>query len=32
MRYQGSAWERSALIPTITGQDGEAPASAPNSS
>jgi hypothetical protein len=32
MRYQGAAWERSALIPTITGQDGEAPASAPNSS
>ena len=32
MRYQGAAWERSALIPTITGQAGEAPASAPNSS
>jgi hypothetical protein len=32
MRYQGAAWERSALIPTITGQDGEAPASGPNSS
>jgi hypothetical protein len=32
MRYQGSAWKRSASIPIITDQDGEAPASAPNSS
>jgi hypothetical protein len=32
MRYQGSAWRRSASIPLITDQDGEAPASAPNSS
>jgi hypothetical protein len=32
MRYQGSAWKRSASIPTITDPDGEAPASAPNSS
>jgi hypothetical protein len=32
MRYQGSAWKRSALIPIITDQEGEPPASAPNSS
>jgi hypothetical protein len=32
MRYQGSAWRRSASSPIITDQDGEAPASAPNSS
>jgi hypothetical protein len=31
MRYQGSAWRRSALIPIITDQD-EAPAPAPNNS
>jgi hypothetical protein len=31
MRYQGSAWRRSASIPIITDQDGEAPTSAPNS-
>jgi hypothetical protein len=31
MRYQGSAWKRSASVP-ITDQDGEAPVSAPNSS
>jgi hypothetical protein len=31
MRYQGSAWKRSALIPIITDHDGEAPASAPDS-
>jgi hypothetical protein len=32
MRYQGSAWRRSASIPIITDQGREAPASAPNSS
>ena len=32
MRYQGSAWKRSALVPIIADQDGEAPTSAPNSS
>jgi hypothetical protein len=32
MRYQGSVWKRSASIPITTDQDGEAPASAPNSS
>jgi hypothetical protein len=32
MRYQESAWKRSASIPILTDQDGEAPASAPNSS
>jgi hypothetical protein len=32
MRYQGSAWKRSALVPIITDQDGEAPAPAPKSS
>ena len=32
MRYQVSAWRRSASIPIITDQDREAPASAPNSS
>jgi hypothetical protein len=32
MRYQGSAWKRSASIAIITDRDGEAPASAPNSS
>jgi hypothetical protein len=31
MRYQGSAWRRSASIPIITDEDGEAPTSAPNS-
>lgn len=31
-RYQGSAWRRSASISISTGQDGEAPASAPNGS
>jgi hypothetical protein len=30
MRYQGSAWKRSALVP-IADRDGEAPTSAPNS-
>jgi hypothetical protein len=32
MRYQGSVWNRLASIPIITDQDGEAPASVPNSS
>jgi hypothetical protein len=32
MRYQGSVWMRSASIPIIIDQDGEAPASAPHSS
>jgi hypothetical protein len=32
MRYQGSAWKRSASIPSISDQEGEAPASAPNGS
>jgi hypothetical protein len=32
IRYQGSAWRRSTSIPIITDQDGEAQASAPNSS
>jgi hypothetical protein len=31
MRYQGSAWKRSASIPMM-GDQGEAPASAPQSS
>ena len=32
MRRQGSLWKRFVSIPIITDQDGEAPASAPNSS
>jgi hypothetical protein len=32
MRRQGSVWKRFISIPIITDQDGEAPASAPNSS
>jgi hypothetical protein len=32
MRYQASAWKRSASIPVINDRDGEAGASAPNSS
>jgi hypothetical protein len=32
IRYQESAWKRSASIPVITDRDGEAAASAPNSS
>ncbi len=32
MRYQGSAWKRSASIPIIADQDGEGPASGPSSS
>jgi hypothetical protein len=32
MRYQGSAWKRSASISIITDQDGEAPACGPTSS
>jgi amino acid permease len=32
MRYQGSAWKRSALVPIIADQDGEAQTSAPNNS
>jgi hypothetical protein len=32
MRRQGSAWKRSTSTPIITDQEGDAPASAPNSS